>query len=68
MAHKTPNIPSGGIIMGIEKLIQAIAIVVLLTFAAGNLRPLVFQIRKAQFNLIQASKTESWGTAILLKN
>jgi hypothetical protein len=54
--------------MGIEKLIQALAVVVLLTFAAGKLQPLVVQIRKAQFSLIQASKTETWGTAILLKN
>lgn len=54
--------------MGIEKLIQAVAVVVLLTFAAGKLQPLVVQIRKAQFNLIQASKAESWGTVVLLKN
>lgn len=54
--------------MGIEKLVQAVAIVALLALAAGNLQPLVTQIKKAQFKLIQASKSETWGSALPLKN
>jgi hypothetical protein len=53
--------------MGLEKLISAIAVFVVLTASSGRLPKLIFAVRKAQIQLIQDTKASAWGMPYLLK-
>lgn len=52
--------------MGLEKLIQSIAVVATLVVASGQLPKALKVVRQAQLQLIQDSKESKWGPAILL--
>ncbi len=54
--------------MGLEKLIQVIAILATLAASTGKLPQLILQIRMAQARLIQETKASNWGVPMLLKN
>ena len=52
--------------MGLEKLIQSIAVVAALIVASGQLPQTLKAVRQAQIQLIQDSKASKWGQALLL--
>ena len=52
--------------MGLEKLIQAVSIVVVLAASTGQLPRLIQCVRVAQIHLIQETKASSWGMPYLL--
>ncbi len=52
--------------MGLEKLIQSIAVVAALVVASGQLPQALKVVRQAQLQLIQDSKASKWGQAFLL--
>lgn len=52
--------------MGLEKLIQSIAVVATLVVASGQLPQALKVVRQAQLQLIQDSKASKWGQAFLL--
>lgn len=54
--------------MGLEKLISAIAVFVVLTASTGQLPKLIGAVRKAQIQLIQDTKASSWGMPYLLQS
>lgn len=66
MANKTPNIPSGGNIMGIEKLIALVVTLVFLAVATGNLPRTIRLMHAMQFTLIKESQASKWPSAFLL--
>ncbi len=53
--------------MGLEKLISATAIFVVLAASTGQLPKLIIAVRKAQIQLIQDTKASKWGMPMLLK-
>jgi hypothetical protein len=53
--------------MGLEKLIQAVAVVVILAASTGQLPRLIRSVRVAQADLIQDTKASGWGMPMLLK-
>ena len=53
--------------MGLEKLIQAVAIFVVPAASTGHLPRLIHQVRVAQVHLIQDTKASNWGMPMLLK-
>jgi hypothetical protein len=53
--------------MGLEKLVSAVAIFVVLAASTGQLPKLIFAVRKAQIQLIQETKASNWGMPMLLK-
>ena len=53
--------------MGLEKLIQAVAIFVVLAASTEQLPRLVREVRIAQAHLIQDTKASKWGMPMLLK-
>jgi hypothetical protein len=52
--------------MGLDKLIQSIAIVAVLVVGSGHLPKALKLVRRAQLQLIQDSKASKWGQAYLL--
>lgn len=52
--------------MGLNKLIEAIAVVVILAASTGQLPRLVREVQIAQLRLLKASQSKSWGQAQLL--
>lgn len=52
--------------MGLNKLIEAIAIVVIFAASTGQLPRLVREVQIAQLHLLKASQSKSWGKALLL--
>ncbi len=52
--------------MGLNKLIEAIAVVVILAASTGQLPRLVREVQIAQLRLLKASQSKSWGQALLL--
>lgn len=52
--------------MGLDKLIQAIAVVAILVVGSGHLPKALELVRSAQLHLIQESKASKWGQAFLL--
>lgn len=52
--------------MGLDKLIQSIAIVAVLVVGSGHLPKALKLVRQAQLQLIQDSKASKWGQAFLL--
>ncbi len=52
--------------MGLDKLIQSIAIIVSLAVASGHLPQVLEAVRHAQVQLIQESKASKWGQEFLL--
>ena len=53
--------------MGLEKLIQVIAIIVVIAASTGQLPRLIREVRIAQVHLIQDTKASTWGMPMLLK-
>ena len=53
--------------MGINKLVEAALIVVMLAAAAGYLPRLIQTVRVAQLQLLKESQTSKWGRATLLR-
>ncbi len=52
--------------MGLNKLVEAALIIVLIAAAAGQLPRLVQTVRVAQLQLIKDSQSSKWGRAMLL--
>ena len=52
--------------MGLNKLIDAALIVVLIAAAAGQLPRLVRTVRVAQLQLLKESRSSNWGKPMLL--
>ncbi len=52
--------------MGLNKLIDAIAVLVLLAASTGQLPKIVAKVPVAQLELLRASQSKSWGHALLL--
>ncbi len=52
--------------MGLNKLIEAIAIIVIFAESTGQLPRLIREIQIAQLHLLKASQSTSWGQALLL--
>lgn len=52
--------------MGLNKLIEAIAVLVLLSASTGQLPKIVAKVQVAQLQLLKASQSKSWGQALLL--
>jgi hypothetical protein len=52
--------------MGLNKLIEAALIVVLMAAAAGQLPRLVQTVRVAQLQLLRDSQSSKWGRPMLL--
>jgi ribonuclease D len=52
--------------MGLNKLIDAALVVVMLAGASGQLPKLVQKIRVAQLELLKESQSSNWGKAVLL--
>lgn len=53
--------------MGLNKLVEAALITVLIAAAAGQLPRLVQTVRVAQLQLIKDSQSSKWGQAFLLR-
>jgi len=53
--------------MGLDKLIQVIAAIVVIAASTGQLPRLVREVRIAQVHLIQDTKASNWGMPMLLK-
>lgn len=53
--------------MGLNKLVEAALIIVLIAAAAGQLPRLVQTVRVAQLQLIKDSQSSKWGQALLLR-
>jgi len=53
--------------MGLEKLIQLIATIVVIAASTGQLPRLIREVRIAQVHLIQNTKASTWGMPMLLK-
>ena len=53
--------------MGLNKLVEAALIIVLIAAAAGQLPRLVQTVRVAQLQLIKDSQSSKWGQAFLLR-
>lgn len=54
--------------MGPNKLIEAIAVIVILAASTGQLPKLVREVQRAQLHLLKASQSKSWGQVLLLPN
>jgi hypothetical protein len=54
--------------MGLEKLIQTVAIIVVLAASTGQLPKMIREVRMAQAQLIQETKASGWGMPYLLKS
>jgi len=52
--------------MGINKLVEAALIVVLVAAAVGQLPRLIHTVRIAQIQLLKDSQSSKWGRAMLL--
>ena len=52
--------------MGLDKLIQAVAVVAILAASTGQLSRIINYVHKAQLQLIQDSKASKWPKAMLL--
>ncbi len=52
--------------MGLDKLIQAVAIIAVLAASTGQLPRIINFVHKAQIQLIQESKASKWPKAMLL--
>jgi hypothetical protein len=52
--------------MGLNKLVEAALIIVLIAAAAGQLPRLVQTVRVAQLQFIKDSQSSKWGRAMLL--
>ena len=52
--------------MGLSKLISLSVVLAFLAVGTGNLPFVLKQVRKAQFGLIQESKTSKWPKAMRL--
>jgi hypothetical protein len=52
--------------MGINKLVEAALIVVMLAAAAGHLPRLIQTVRVAQLQRLKDSQSSKWGRAMLL--
>lgn len=52
--------------MGLDKLIQAVAVLAIVAASTGQLPRIINLVRKAQVQLIQDSKASKWPKAILL--
>ena len=52
--------------MGLDKLIQSIAIIAVLVVGSGHLPKALKLVRQAQLQLIKDSKASKWGQAFLL--
>lgn len=52
--------------MGLNKLIEAIAVIVILAASTGQLPKLVREVQIAQLYLLKASQSKNWGQALLL--
>ena len=53
--------------MGLDKLIQAAAVLIILTASTGHIPRLINFVHKAQVQLLQESKASKWGTAMQLE-
>jgi len=53
--------------MGLEKLIQTVAALVVIAASIGQLPKLIHHVRIAQVHLIQDTKASKWGLPMLLK-
>lgn len=54
------------VLMGLDKLIQAVAVVAILAASTGQLPRIINYVHKAQLQLIQDSKASKWPKAMLL--
>jgi len=54
--------------VGLDKLIQSIAVIAILVVGSGNLPKALKVVRHAQLQLIQDTKASKWGQAFLLPN
>ncbi len=52
--------------MGLDKLIQAVAVLTILAASIGQLPRIINYAHKAQIQLIQDSKASKWPKAMLL--
>jgi hypothetical protein len=52
--------------MGIEKLIQVVAVIAVLAVSSHELPRFLWAVRGAQALLIQESQSSKWGRAMLL--
>ena len=52
--------------MGLNKLIEASLIVVLMAAAAGQLPKLIQTVRVAQLQILKDSQSSKWGHAMML--
>jgi len=52
--------------MGLNKLVEAALIIVLIAAAAGQIPRLVQTVKVAQLQLIKDSQSSKWGRALLL--
>lgn len=52
--------------MGLDKLIQSIAVIAILVVGSGKLPKALKIVREAQLQLIQETKASKWGQAFLL--
>ena len=54
--------------MGLNKIIEAIAIIVIFAASTGQLPRLVREVQLAQLHILKASQSKSWGQALLLES
>jgi hypothetical protein len=52
--------------MGLNKVIDAIAVLALLAATTGQLPKVVAKVQVAQLQLLKASQSKNWGRALLL--
>ena len=52
--------------MGLDKLVQTVAVLVIIAASTGQLPRIINYVHKAQIQLIQESKASKWPKAMLL--
>lgn len=52
--------------MGLGKMIDAIAVLVILAATSGQLPRIVAKVQVAQLHLLKATQSKAWGHALLL--
>jgi len=52
--------------MGLNKLIEAVVLIVMMAAATGQLPHLIHTVRVAQLQVLKDSQSTKWGQALLL--
>ena len=66
MAYEAPEFYTGGIIVGIEKLVSLAALLAALAASTGRLPRIIYAIHMAELRLLKESQASKWPKAELL--